>query len=39
MMISLRLNDEEAELIKKYAEMNGITVSDLVWLCHSCGNG
>lgn len=30
MTISLRLNDEDTILFKKYAEMNGITVSELV---------
>ena len=30
MTISIRLNDEETMLIKKYAEMNGISVSELV---------
>lgn len=30
MTISLRLNDEESALFKKYAEMNGLTVSELV---------
>ena len=30
MTISLRLNDADTMLIKKYAEMNGISVSDLV---------
>ncbi len=30
MTISLRLNDEDAQLIKKYAELNGISVSDLI---------
>lgn len=29
MTISLRLNDEDSMLIKKYAEMNNISVSDL----------
>lgn len=28
--ISLRLNDADSMLIKKYAEMNGISISDLV---------
>lgn len=30
MAISLRLNDEDTILFKKYAEMNGITISELV---------
>lgn len=30
MTISLRLNNDDAELIKAYADMNGITVSELV---------
>lgn len=30
MTISLRLNQEDSILIKKYAEMKGITVSELV---------
>lgn len=30
MTISLRLNDADTMLIKKYAEMNGISISDLV---------
>lgn len=30
MAISLRLSDSDAVLFKKYAEMNGITVSELV---------
>jgi len=30
MTISLRLNDEDALLIKKYAELNKISVSDLI---------
>lgn len=30
MAISLRLNEEDAILFKKYAEINGITVSELV---------
>ncbi len=30
MTFSLRLNDEDAELIKRYAELNGMTVSDLL---------
>lgn len=30
MMISLRLNDEDTVLFKKYAELNGITVSELL---------
>lgn len=30
MAISIRLNEQDSELIKKYAEMNGLTVSDLV---------
>lgn len=30
MTISLRLNDEESMLFKKYAELNGLTVSELV---------
>lgn len=28
--ISLRLNDREIDLFKRYAEMHGMTVSDLV---------
>ncbi len=30
MTISVRLNDKETELIKAYAEMNNISLSDLV---------
>ena len=30
MTISLRLNEEESVLFKRYAEINGITISDLV---------
>lgn len=30
MTISLRLNEVDTNLFKKYAEMNGITVSELV---------
>ena len=30
MTISVRLSDEDTELIKAYAEMNNITISDLV---------
>lgn len=30
MTISVRLNDEDAKLFKKYAEEKGITVSELV---------
>ena len=30
MTISIRLNEKDTELIRKYAQMNGITVSDLV---------
>lgn len=30
MTISLRLNDEDTQLIKAYAAMNGISVSELV---------
>jgi uncharacterized protein (DUF1778 family) len=30
MAISLRLNEDETILIKKYAEMNGLSVSELV---------
>lgn len=30
MTISLRLNNEDTKLFKKYAEMNGITVSELI---------
>lgn len=30
MAISVRLSDEEARLFKKYADLNGITVSELV---------
>lgn len=30
MTISLRLNNEDSLLFKKYAEMNGITISELV---------
>lgn len=30
MTISLRLNDTDTELIKSYAEMNGLTVSELI---------
>ncbi|MDO4772734.1 MAG: DUF6290 family protein [Bacillota bacterium] len=30
MMISLRLSDTDAALFKKYAELNGISVSELI---------
>ena len=30
MTISLRLTDEDSALIKKYAELNGMSVSDLI---------
>ena len=30
MTISVRLNEKDTELIKAYAEMNGISLSDLV---------
>lgn len=30
MTISVRLNDKDSELIKAYAEMNGISLSELV---------
>lgn len=30
MTVSLRLNDSDAQLIKAYAEMNGISVSELL---------
>ena len=30
MTVSLRLNDADSMLIKKFAELNGITVSELV---------
>lgn len=30
MAISLRLNDRDLNLFKRYAEMNGITISELV---------
>ncbi len=30
MTISLRLNEEESALFKKYAEMNGLTLSELI---------
>lgn len=30
MTISLRLNETDAELFKKYAEMHGITMSELI---------
>ncbi len=30
MTISLRLNDEDTKLIKAYAELNGLSVSELV---------
>ena len=30
MAISLRLSDRDSDLFKRYAEMNGITVSELV---------
>ncbi len=33
MTISLRLSPEEAALMKNYAQMNGITMSDLVRKC------
>lgn len=33
MTISLRISDEEAALMRNYAQMNGITLSDLVRKC------
>ena len=30
MTLSVRLNDKDTELIKKYAEMNNISLSDLI---------
>ena len=30
MILSLRLSDEDATLIRRYADMNGMTVSELV---------
>ena len=30
MTVSLRLNDSDSQLIKAYAQMNGITVSDFL---------
>ncbi len=30
MMISLRLNDEDGALFKQYAEMKGVTLSELI---------
>ena len=30
MLLSLRLSDEDATLIRRYADMNGMTVSELV---------
>lgn len=30
MTISVRLNDEDTELFKKYAELNNISLSDLI---------
>ena len=30
MTISVRLNDEDTELIKAYADMNNISLSDLI---------
>ena len=30
MTVSLRLTDEDSALIKKYAELNGMSVSDLI---------
>lgn len=30
MTISLRLDEEDSQLIKKYAKMNGMSVSDLI---------
>ena len=33
MTISLRLSNEEAALMKSYAQMSGITMSDLVRKC------
>ncbi|MBQ3177949.1 MAG: ribbon-helix-helix protein, CopG family [Clostridia bacterium] len=30
MTISLRLNDEEASLIRKFAELNGLSISELL---------
>lgn len=30
MTIAIRLNDRESDLFKRYADMNGITVSELV---------
>ena len=33
MTISLRLNNEEAALMKNYAQMNGVTMSELIRKC------
>jgi len=33
MTVSLRMNDEEAILMKKYAQLNGLTLSELVRKC------
>lgn len=33
MTVSLRLSAEEANLMKRYAQMNGMTVSELVRKC------
>ncbi len=30
MTISLRLNDQDAQLIKNYAQLNGLSVSELI---------
>jgi len=30
MSVSIRINDKELELIKKYADLNGTTVSDVM---------
>ena len=39
MTVSVRLNHDDAMLFRKYAEMNGISMSELVHLCSCCVAG
>ena len=39
MTVSVRLNHDDAMLFRKYAEMNGISMSELVRLCSCCAAG
>ena len=39
MTVSVRLNHDDAMLFRKYAEMNGISMSELVRLCSCCVAG